>query len=282
MRLYQRHDFKANPNYAGGFSLIELIIVISLIGILAISLSNLTKNAIYGYIDAKDRNQFSQSAKFVIEKMSRELREALPQSIRVSDDGDTYCVEFMAIANASTYLDLPRNGPVSSFTAVGYNLSSTTATEMVVMPLNPNSVYSNVASPNNNIASITDLTGADAGKVSVSFNTPYPNFVRRSPQNRFYILSQPVSFCLQNSTGQINRYNNYTATASQSTPPSGNADLMGENFSTTGNVFSYQSGTLTRTGLVQIFLRIQNNQRSIGVNEEALTFFQEVHIRNVP
>ena len=41
-----------------GFTLIELIITIVLISILAISLSNITRESVFGYIDAKDRVRF--------------------------------------------------------------------------------------------------------------------------------------------------------------------------------------------------------------------------------
>lgn len=260
-----------------GFTLVELIVTIVLVGILAISLSNITRESVFGYIDAKDRTRFSQSAKWVTERISREVREALPQSIRVGVSGNIHCVEFMNIINASTYLDLPASGAVTSFNAVDFDLSFTAGLLIAIMPIDPSSIYL-VSGTLGNVASITD-TGNEVNIVL----TGATNFNRRSPQNRFYLLNSPVAFCLNDNNGEVNRYTGHAISAAQQFPPTGGTvELMAEHYSANGTVFNYQPGTLSRAGLLQLNLRIQNRDRSLSGNSESFEVFHEVHVRNVP
>jgi len=261
-----------------GFTLLELIIVVLLLGIMAVSLGSLTSNTVYSYIDAKDRNRLSQSSKWIIEKISREIREALPQSVRTGVNGNFHCVEFMAIENASSYLNLPASGNITSFNAVGYNLTTSTANLVAIMPINTSSLYA-VNGTLGNVLSIATFAG-DPNQVVINL-TGATVFNRRSPQNRFYLLNTPVSFCLDDNNGQLLKYSNYAITATQQFPPAiGNQ--LGENFFANGTVFNYQTGTLSRAGLLQINLTTQNRNRGLTGTSESINLFHEVHVRNVP
>ena len=259
------------------FSLLELVIVITITAILAISLASLTEYSISGYIDAKDRNQLSQSAKWTTERIAREAREALPQSIRVNVSANVHCVEFMNIVNGSTYLNLPASGPITSFNAVEFDINFSAGLIVAIMPINPTDIYS-VAGTLGTVGSIADL-GAQA---QINLTGP-TTFSRRSPQDRFYLLTTPISFCLDNTNGQLTRYSGYPITLAQPTPPAaGTIELIAENYSANGTVFNYQAGALSRAGLLQMNFQMQNRNRNLAANEEAFEVFHEVHIRNVP
>ena len=261
-----------------GFTLIELIIVIIILAIMGISFAKITSNSVYGYIDARDRNKLSQTAQWVSERISREVREALPQSVRTGTSGNFHCVEFMPIVNASSYTNLPASGAISSFQAVGFNLASNNSSLVAIMPIDSASLYSSVGVLGT-VASIATSAG-DPNQAVITLDAP-TNFLGRSPQNRFYLLNQPVSFCLNNANGQILRYANYGVNANQPFPPS-NGSIVGENFSVNGAVFNYQAGTLSRSGLLQVNLRLQNRDRTLSGSEESFEVYHEVHIRNVP
>ena len=261
-----------------GFSLLELVIVIALIGIMAISLSKLTSNSVYGYIDAKDRNRLSQSTKWVIERISRDLREAIPQSVRAGTSGNEHCVEFIPIVNSSTYFNIPATGSFSSFTAADFDLIASTASFVTIMPIDTASLYSTVGTVGS-VASITS-TGTP-NEVLVTLSGP-TNFSNRSPHRRFFLFDSPVSYCLDDTNGQMTRYSGYALSASQPFPPASGGQLVGENFSANTTVFNYQANTLARSGLLQINLHAQNRGRSLTGNQESFDVFHEVHIRNVP
>ena len=263
-----------------GFSLLELIIVIILIGIMSISFGKLTSNTVIGYIDAKDRNRLSQSAKWITERISRETRAALPQSIRTGSSGSFHCIEFLPIDNASTSIGLANSGNISNFNAVdnNYNLTSSSANFVAIMPIDTNSIYNSTGV----LAGLSSISTSLIAPFQVVINLVTPTvFTNRSPQNRFYLLNNPVSFCLNNSNGHILRYENYGLSSSQSFPPTGGS-ILAEDFFVSGTVFNYQSGTLSRSGLLQISLHSQNRGRSLSSTEEVLDIFHEVHIRNVP
>ncbi len=278
MALYSIKHLPTKPITASGFSLLELIIVIVLIGIMAVSLGNLTTSTVYSYVDAKDRNRLSQSAKWLSEKISREVREALPQSVRAGSNGNFHCLEFLPINNSSSYLNFPASGSVTSFNAVGYNLLNSNATLIAIMPIDANSVY-NSSGTLGIVNNIQTFVG-DPNQVVITLNAA-TTFSQRSPQQRFYLLNNPVSYCLNNNSGQMFRYDNYNLNPSQQFPPSG-GDLIGENLSATSTVFNYSSNTLSRSGLLQINLHTQNRSRSLTGNQESFDVFHEVHIRNVP
>ncbi len=260
-----------------GFTLVELVIVIVLLGILAISLGNITSFSVFSYIDAKDRNRNSQSAKWLVEVISRQVREALPQSVRAGSSGDVSCLEFMPIINASNYIDLPASGAVTSFNAVGFDLNFSSGMLAAIMPINTISTYASSGT----LANVDSITSS--GSQSLITLSSATTFDRRSPQNRFYLLSTPISFCLDNSTGSVTQYESYGVNASQSFPPSSATEsLIGEDFSTNGNVFNYQQGTLSRSGILQMNFRVQNRNRNLSGDAESFEIYHEVHIRNVP
>ncbi len=264
-------------NKIKAFSLLELIIVLVLMSILAISLSGLTRDSVSSYIDAKDRNRLGQSSKWIIEKISREVREALPQSLRTGSLAGYHCLEFMAILNASSYLNLPATGSISQFNAVNYNLLNTNASYVAIMPVNTGSVYAG-----GSLAAVASINQdpQDPNQVVINLSAA-TNFTNRSPQRRFYLLTTPISYCLNDLTGQMYRYANYPLSINQPIPPAGGS-LVGENLSANPWVFNYLSGTLSRSGLLQINLHSQNRSRGLSGNQESIDLFQEVHIRNVP
>ncbi|MBL4899232.1 MAG: type II secretion system protein, partial [Colwellia sp.] len=59
-------------NNIRGFSLIELIVVIVILGVLATSVSTFISFGTQIYTDAKDREQVVSSARFAIERLNRE------------------------------------------------------------------------------------------------------------------------------------------------------------------------------------------------------------------
>ena len=105
------------------------------------SFAKILSQSVVGYMDARDRNQHSQSAKWVIETISRAMREALPQSVRTGVSGDLNCVEYVSILNASSYINLPSNGNITSFNVVSYDLTFNPGISVAVMPISPASIY---------------------------------------------------------------------------------------------------------------------------------------------
>ncbi len=69
-----------------GFTLIEMVITIILLGIVGLFLGNIAGQAMGIYVDTTAREALIQQGRFLTERMSRELREAVPNSVLVDED----------------------------------------------------------------------------------------------------------------------------------------------------------------------------------------------------
>jgi MSHA biogenesis protein MshO len=84
-----------------GFTLLEMIITMVVVGILFLGIAGFVEFGARGYVDSVARTKIQNQAQFVIEKMSRELRHAIPNSIQTSLNGQ--CVSFYPITFSGFY-----------------------------------------------------------------------------------------------------------------------------------------------------------------------------------
>jgi MSHA biogenesis protein MshO len=85
-----------------GFTLIEMVITIVIGSIIMLGIAGYIKLGIKGYADSIDRQRVQTEAQFVIEKMSREIRHAVPNSFH-EPDGTSNCLEFVPIEYSGFY-----------------------------------------------------------------------------------------------------------------------------------------------------------------------------------
>src|SRR5207247_10236805 len=69
---------------AGGVTLIEMVIVIAITAIIAAALSVFISRPVEGYADAARRAELSDIADTALRRMTRDLRTALPNTIRIT------------------------------------------------------------------------------------------------------------------------------------------------------------------------------------------------------
>lgn len=67
-----------------GFTLIELVVTIVLLGIISAALAPFFYSAVSGYFDSQARARLTGEGRLALERLSRDLREADPASISVS------------------------------------------------------------------------------------------------------------------------------------------------------------------------------------------------------
>lgn len=258
-----------------GFTLVEMVMVIVLLGIIAVASSQFIRQGVGIYTDTVERDALQQMGRFAVERMTRELRNALPGSVRVSSSGGTQCIEFMPITRASTYLQPAANTAMSSLNVVDFSYVFAAGDLLAIYPIAPNNVYSSPSA----IATLTGSSAVVANQQTLSFSShTFPN---ESPTRRFFIVTDPVSFCAADNS--LTRHSGYARTALQSVPPA-NSILLAQNIrvsegATPITVFDYTAGTPVRSGIVHLDLRFSD---TMSLGDEWIRFSQEVYLRNRP
>jgi MSHA biogenesis protein MshO len=86
------------------FTLVELVMVMVVISILAIGSVKFISQSAQGLVDSAERQSLASTATIAVEKVLRQVRRALPNSVRIFDDGGNSCIEFVPILHSSEYL----------------------------------------------------------------------------------------------------------------------------------------------------------------------------------
>jgi len=284
-----------------GFTMIEMIIVIVLLAIIATISSKFFTNVVIGYNDAEIRMSLSQMGRIAVAKITREVRNALPQSIRISNN----CIEFIPILTTTSYQNQSityTSPPVSSDPLPVSGESVVAATvdvfNLTFNPVGGSNYYLSVYPTGPGSGAGDPYTGNNPGVLFAYQSKNFVNnptrtitrlrmngsylFLRHSPTQRLFIVTQPVSFCI--TADALNRHVDYGFSATQVTPPAGTITRIAEDIQLNdGGVvtpFIYTTGSQQRNALVAIDLRIMQLDH-LG-NDNWIRMNHEVQVRNVP
>jgi len=269
---FHTSSIKKKTNEQSGFTLIELVTVIVILGILAIGLSSFIKFGAEIFIGATDREKILSSARFSIERLNRELRVAVPNSARVLSNG---CLEFTPIAHSFVYIDIPVSPDPDSSTIelvptrlpADYTDGDYDNYSVVVYPLTSADIY---VVGNDKVYPISSVDFSTT-PYQLTFSTTV-SFAEDSTTQRIFIMEKPVMYCYENND-ELVRYDIDGHNADGTISGQSNRALMAEDIIS----LSFNAGTATRQRNGTVETRFEFSR-----NNEVIRFNNEVQVPNVP
>lgn len=250
-------------SYSRGFTLVELVTVITVIMIIGTMSTGFISSSVSSYVSSERNLDLAGQADFALRKVSRDVRNALPNSLRVTTSGQNSYLEFIPIAGAGRYrsgLKSDGNGDFlnfeaqdTSFDVLGPALNIAAGSKVVVYNLGISGVD---AYEGTNLSGVT-TNGNNLQVVNFSAF----KFPQASPNNRFFIVQGASSYVCDLAGGNLLLYSNYTILQSQPSSLSSLESLTSKQIVVSGLSacsISYAAGVLQRSGVVTIALRLQN------------------------
>ncbi len=280
------------PSSPKGASLIELVMVIVVLGILSAVLGLIIAGPIQGFFETGRRVALVEEASTALTQMVRDIRAALPNSIRTTQSGGITALELLSTLDGVRYRDGPGGGVTSSADILTFNAASSGFNilghfENLTLPLTTTADYlviyntgqtganayditagpPNVITPAGTTLSISAGTDEDHVSISPAFRFKYP-----SPYDRVYLVGGPVSWFCDPAAGTLRRESGYAISATE--PVSATAGHLAAN-QVSACTFTYTPGTAERAGLVTLSLTLTSDAESV-------TLFREVQVINAP
>ncbi len=241
-----------------GFTLIEMVVAIIVLGIVGTTFGLFIVPAITANQAVERRAALIDSAEIAVRRMARDIRIALPNSVRVSYvagtgfaiemiptvDGGRYCLggdancagaaQLLSIGSSDTDFDIL--GCFHNATFTGATFPS--AAFRLVLGDTTGAVYSAagtnaVVTPTSTSITLSTVNGGGAGSGacgnSSGANTSYRHhialsagqtFPNSSSRRRVFIIQTPVTYICNKAAGTLIRYYNYPISSTAPTPTS--------------------------------------------------------------
>lgn len=213
------------PAPARGFSLVELIIVIVVLGVLSGAVAVFINTPVRAYLDSQRRAALADAADHATRRLLRDLQGAVPNSVRIAASGSAVFVEFTPAAASGRYRAAASGGnepagtnPLdfadpadASFQVLGAPLALPAAAQLVIFNLGAGEFDLYAGS---NRRTVTTA----AGSVSTLALTAAGAWPAPSPDQRFYVVTAPVSYVCTpaaDGSGRIERFSGYAFSGTQ-------------------------------------------------------------------
>lgn len=285
-----------------GFTMVEMIMVIVITGIIGGIVAVFIRAPVQGYVDSARRAELTDIADTAFRRLARDVRTAVPNSIRVSAAGCAgTCVEFMPTRDGGRYRTNPA-GELGGCGAAGSTLdfaAADTCFEIIGTPItfvagdeivvgstqsDGNPPYQVPGSATGNRRAVdASLFGTSSQVAKITSPTALPAFSELASQ-RFDVVDgaeQAVTYACEsvgidgsgNGTGQLVRYSNYGFNPAQIYPVTGvTGNVLANHISACSIIYDVPA---QRLGLLSV-------QLTLTLDNESVSLYSEVHVNNSP
>jgi MSHA biogenesis protein MshO len=279
-----------------GFTLVELVVTLVISTIVVSFVSLFISGPVRGFADQTRRVRLVDATDAALERIGRDVRRALPNSVRTASAGGVVALELMSTVDGARYRAQPP-GPAAAildlaaaddslnvlgpFTQVAKPFSSAShhlAIYNVGVPGADAYELANVITPAGTTIDIAadGATGEDRVTLTPAFRFAYP-----SPTQRVFLVDGPVTYLCDTVAGTLMRYQGYDIAANQADRNS-HGELIGSGATASlmanqlvGCDFAYTPGTAERAGLLSLVLEVR-------ADGESVSLLSQVHVDNVP
>lgn len=286
-----------------GFTLVEMIVVIVITGIIGGIVAIFIRAPVQGYVDSARRAELTDIADTALRRISRDLRLALPNSVRVRNaagnpcvDGSVACyLEFIPTIGGGRYRDSTDNVGVgdildfsvadTSFEVLGAIPPVAAGDQIVVYNLGiPGAdAYAGNTLATHNRRAVSGVVG-NVISITSANALPFDSCAYDAAGNvvggcRFQVVQTPVTYaCIPaagGAGGTLTRWQGYAIQAGQPIAlPGGTSSVMATNVSAC--TFTYDANVVAqRSGLVTMHLTITEQGENVSL-------YNATHVSNLP
>ncbi len=272
-----------------GFTLLEVIIVITITGIIAAVVAVFIQQPVQGYFDTVRRAQLSDSADIALRRMARDVQTALPNTIR-SGDANNYFLEFLPVRSGGRYCAAVDCGDAfditsasdNSFAVLGPGVSVSSGDSIVIFNTGQSGADAYVG------GNRRTFSGAAGASVSaISYSIAAGQFPLASPSNRFQVVSTAITYACDAASGVLRRFSGYAIQGSQPTALSG-GQLVTASGNVSGAILASDVVCATGAGDLGTGFDVRATDSLLGMriqlrsSGESVSLYREVHVDNAP
>ena len=248
-----------------GFTLVELIATMVILGIISVMTSKFIVNGFSFYVDATNIQKISTTANFVAEKMEKLIENSVPNSIVISETGKS--ITFVPIKGALGYTYIPKN-PLSAFDSEPVLYAVTTAFDSSNIKEDAYVAFNNYGS-NEEYYKVLDVT-VNGNVTAVKIDASSKKFTPGSERGRLYFVdgqNRYITVKLENSQLVIIEHNGDEATGTKNILARDVSDIR----------FSKVAGAFNQYGEIEIEYRFP--YQNIAYEK---SIYQRIGVANAP
>lgn len=257
-------------NKKNGFTLIEIISVITILGLLSVVGVNIVTTIVKGKANINLQSSLLVDAQFIVDRIKKQLQVALPNSYRISN-GDR-CLSFFPVVADGFYLNtvpdssntLPEDGRNNPLAISPYRIMGGNAVYISIGTETFTEVYGNNPS---SLALISSLS-----PTSVTLNQNH-RWQRNSLSQSYFIVDNPQAFCVVGDELQ------YFPRISQS---SSQVDLSRDNYvlitgvnTSSGSPFALNASASNCEGCLDLSLTFNDGDSQVVKEFRVFSFYEK-------